>query len=52
MLLAYILDSASASVVYTINGTVENGPRDILVMLVWGLVPTIAGYYLFKRREV
>jgi len=48
----FILDSASVSVVNTIKGTVENGPRDILVMLVWGLVPTIAGYYFFKRREV
>ena len=48
----YILDYASQSVATSINGTVDNGPRDALVMLVWGLVPLIGSYLLFRRREV
>ena len=48
----YILDYASQSVATSINGVVPYGPRDALVMLVWGLVPLIGSYLLFRRREV
>ena len=48
----YILDYASQAVATSINGPVENGPRDALVMLVWGIVPLLGSYFLFRRREV
>ena len=48
----YILDVASTSITYVIDGTVENGVRDFFVMILWGLIPTIGAYYLFRRREV
>ena len=48
----YILDYASQSVATSISGTVDNGPRDALVMLVWGIVPLLGSYFLFRRREV
>ena len=48
----FILDSASLSVVNTITGEATNGLRDLAVMLIWGIIPTVAGYYLFKKREV
>ena len=48
----YILDYASQAVATSITGPVENGPRDALVMLVWGIVPLLGSYFLFRRREV
>lgn len=48
----YILDYASQSVATSIEGAVDNGPRDALVMLVWGTVPLLGSYFLFRRREV
>ena len=48
----YILDVASVSITNSISGTVENGVRDFFVMLVWGLVPAIGSYFLFRNREV
>lgn len=47
----YVLDVASAAVVNVYDGPVE-GVRDALVMIVWGLVPTIAAYFIFRKREV
>lgn len=29
-----------------------DGLRDTLVMLIWGIVPTVAAYYIFKRRTL
>ena len=48
----YILDVAEASVPNAISGSVENGARDFFVMILWGLIPAIGAYILFKRREV
>ena len=48
----YILDYASQAVATSIQGPVDNGPRDALVMLVWGILPLLGSYYLFRRREV
>ena len=48
----YILDYASQSVATSISGNAVDGPRDALVMLIWGVVPLIGAYYLFRRREV
>lgn len=48
----FILDYASQAVATSIQGTVPYGPRDALVMLVWGLVPLLGSYFLFRRREV
>ena len=48
----YILDVALMSVTDSIKGAVENGPRSALVMLIWGLIPTVASYFLFRKREV
>ena len=48
----YILNSASQSVAACLEGPVENGPRDAFVMFTWGFVPTVAAYFLFRRREV
>ena len=48
----YILDVAEASVPNAISDSVENGARDFFVMILWGLIPAIWAYVLFKRREV
>lgn len=48
----YILNSASGAVTTCLEGPVENGARDALVMFLWGLVPAIGAYFLFRRREV
>ena len=48
----YILDVAEASVPNAISDSVENGARDFFVMILWGLIPAIGAYVLFKRREV
>ena len=48
----YILDYASQAVATSISGPVENGPRDALVMLIWGLVPLIGAYLFFRKREI
>ena len=48
----YILDSASQSVATSISGPVENGPRDALVMFLWGMAPLVASYYIFRKREI
>ena len=48
----YILDIASESITSSIKGPVDNGPRAILVMLIWGLIPTVASYFLFRKREI
>ena len=48
----YILDMASTSITYVIDGTVENGVRDFFVMILWGLIPMIAAYFIFRRREI
>ena len=48
----YILDVAEASVPNAISDSVENGARDFFVMILWGLIPAIGAYILFKRREV
>ena len=48
----YILDIALLAVTNSINGPVEDGIRAALVMFVWGLIPTVASYFLFKRREL
>ncbi len=48
----YVLDVAANSMINCFDGPVEHGPRDALVMLLWGIVPSVAAYFLFKRREV
>lgn len=48
----YVLDVASAAVVNCFDGPIANPVRDSLVMVLWGLVPAVAGYFLFRRREV
>ena len=48
----YTLNASSQAVATSISGTVDNGPRDALVMLVWGVVPLLGSYFLFRRREV
>ena len=48
----YILDEALLAVTDSISGPVENGPRAALVMFIWGLIPTVASYFLFRKREV
>lgn len=48
----YVLDVAANSMIDCFNGPVENGPRDALVMLMWGIIPAVASYFLFRRREV
>ena len=48
----FMLNIASGSITDSIAGSVSNGPRDALVMLIWGLVPLIGSYLLFRRREV
>ena len=48
----YILNSASQSVATCLEGPVENGFRDVIVMLLWGLGPAVGAYYLFRKREV
>ena len=48
----YILDMAANAMINCFNGPVEHGPRDALVMLTWGLVPAVASYFLFRRRQV
>ena len=48
----YILDYASQSVATSINGPVENGPRDALVMMLWGIAPILMSYFIFRKREV
>lgn len=48
----YILDVAANSMINCFDGPVEHGPRDALVMFLWGIVPAVASYFLFRRREV
>ena len=48
----YILNDASNSVINSISGPVANGLRDAFVMIVWGLIPALAAYFLFRKREV
>ena len=43
---------ASGAITTSIYTTVEDGPRDALVMILWGLIPMIAAYFIFRRREV
>ncbi len=48
----YFLDVAASSITKSVTGTVSNGLRDVLTMIVWGLVPMIIGYLRFTRREL
>ena len=48
----YILDVAEASITNSLIGTAENGVRDFFVMILWGLVPAVGAYFLFRDREV
>ena len=48
----YMFNVASGAITTSIYTAVENGPRDALVMILWGLVPMIAAYFIFRRREV
>ena len=48
----YILDAASQSVATSIGGPVENGLRDAIVMFIWGIVPLIGAYFIFRKREI
>ena len=48
----FILDFAASSITYSVNSVIPEGPRDALVMLLWGLIPLAGSYFLFKRREV
>ena len=48
----YMIGNASLTIPYSINGPVENGLREALVMLVWGIVPLLGSYFLFRKREV
>ena len=47
----FVLDMAANSLINCFDGPVA-GVRDALVMFLWGFIPGIAGYFLFKRREV
>lgn len=47
----FVLDMAANSLINCFDGPVA-GVRDALVMFFWGFIPGIAGYFLFKRREV
>lgn len=48
----YFLDVAASSITTSVSGTVSNGLRDVIVMLIWGLIPMIVGYLRFSRREL
>ena len=48
----YILNDASNAVINSLTGPVANGLRDALVMIAWGLIPAVAAYFLFRKREV
>ncbi len=48
----YFLDVAASSISSSISGTVANGLRDVLTMIVWGLIPMIIGYLRFAKREL
>ena len=49
----FMLNYAEAAMMYSISGTGSyDGLRDALVMLVWGIVPLIASYFLFRGRQV
>ena len=47
----YVLDMAANSLINCFDGPVE-GVWDGLVMFTWGLVPAVASYLLFRRKEV
>ena len=49
----FMLNYAEAAMMYSISGTGSyDGLRDALVMFVWGIVPLIASYFLFRGRQV
>lgn len=48
----YMFNVASGAITTSIYATVANGPRDALVMILWGLIPMIAAYFIFCRREI
>ncbi len=48
----YFLDSAAASITYSVTGDVVNGPRDVATMFVWGLIPMIIAYRHFIKKEL
>ena len=48
----YILDYASLGTTASIYGTAANALRDALVMIIWGLIPAVGGYYIFRHREL
>lgn len=51
----FALDYASSGISSALNiaaGSTLNAWRDGLVMLVWGLIPALAAYWIFQRREL
>ena len=49
----FMLNYAEAAVMNSISGySSYDGPRDAAVMFIWGLIPLIASYFLFRGRQV